>query len=376
MNVDTNTAHLLIDQSQRLRRTRVLMAFAVYVTAWLMILIAKTQGLSAIPWDTLWGMAGLAIILCSFFIWMIRSGINQKFRDHSLTQLQMTAAILWSVPFFYYGPQVRAEGLMVYFVVFFFGIFRLNRRQLLMQGLIVVLLYIGVLLYESSFVVGAVPTREWLRVTFLSMALIVIAWLGGEQYITRQRLKEKHQALVRANQLISKQATHDSLTGLYNRHYLMDNLQREEARHRRMGSDLSVILCDIDHFKALNDRFGHIVGDDVLKSVAENLQQLLRQSDAMALANDNIVARFGGEEFVILLPDTPLEGARLCAERLREAVSHTRFASLPEDVKVTISFGVAQMRISEKHNEMLQRADDALYEAKHSGRNKVCVALG
>jgi len=342
----------------------------------LMVVLAKFQGLMSMPWNVLWALAGLAVLICFTFSCMIRYGINQRFRDHSLTQMQMTVAFLWSVPCFYYGPFIRAEALMVYFVVFFFGIFRLNRRELLFQGVIVVVLYVGVLLYESSMSISQIHSNEWLRVIFLSMALLVIAWLGGEQYITRQRLKEKHQALVRANQLISKQATHDSLTGLYNRHYLMDNLQREEARHRRMGSDLSVILCDIDHFKALNDRFGHIVGDDVLKSVAENLQQLLRQSDAMALANDNIVARFGGEEFVILLPDTPLEGARLCAERLREAVSHTRFASLPEDVKVTISFGVAQMRISEKHNEMLQRADDALYEAKHTGRNKVCVALG
>ncbi|HEY8924410.1 MAG TPA: diguanylate cyclase [Polyangia bacterium] len=156
-------------------------------------------------------------------------------------------------------------------------------------------------------------------------------------------------------------AVTDTLTGLANRRGIDQHMRREVARVVRHGYRLSFVLLDIDHFKNVNDRFGHGVGDEVLRRVSESMGRTLRASD--------MAARWGGEEFLVVLTDTGLDGARMCAERIRAAVEAL---SLPRVSHVTISAGVAELTAGEDLSVALLRADEMLYKAKASGRNCVC----
>lgn len=170
---------------------------------------------------------------------------------------------------------------------------------------------------------------------------------------------ELEKALTRIEEL----AVRDELTGLYNRRYLMDALEREKTRADRSGRLFSVVMLDIDHFKRINDSFGHQQGDVVLKAVSRAAQDAIRSND--------FCARYGGEEFLVVLEELPVAGARACTERLRTSVEALSFPDLGDDFHVTISLGYTQYRQGEPLAQTIARADAALYRAKHSGRNRV-----
>jgi len=165
-----------------------------------------------------------------------------------------------------------------------------------------------------------------------------------------------------------KMAVVDALTGLHNRRGFEEELEQQCAQALRSSLPLSVAVFDLDHFKSVNDTYGHDVGDVVLKKLAEILHckapRTLRQSDYSA--------RVGGEEFAIILPGTHKAGAMLLIERLRSIVEMELRIALPDkEVQVTASFGVAEMGMHEKPGQLLKRADNALYSAKRTGRNRV-----
>lgn len=186
-----------------------------------------------------------------------------------------------------------------------------------------------------------------------------------------ERLR-KNNATVSTNiekrRLYERAAMFDGLTGIHNRRWLDETLHRLVVRHERDEEPLCVALIDIDHFKKFNDTHGHEVGDLVLTTVAATLVKNLRPTD--------LVARFGGEEFVILFPQTVPADALLAGERVREIVSEmvVKKADGAELPRVTISMGIAPLRHGEKPAETLKAADVAMYEAKHEGRNRVRVA--
>ncbi len=173
---------------------------------------------------------------------------------------------------------------------------------------------------------------------------------------------------IEKRRLYERAAMFDGLTGIHNRRWLDETLHRLVERHERDGHTLCVALIDIDHFKQFNDGHGHDVGDVVLSTVAATLAKNLRPTD--------LVARFGGEEFVILFPNTPLADAHAAGERVREVVAQTT-PKLPDGRQVppvTISMGVAPLQRGEAPSALLKAADSAMYEAKRSGRNRVVVA--
>ncbi len=155
----------------------------------------------------------------------------------------------------------------------------------------------------------------------------------------------------------------DPLTGAYNRRYFLELAEKEMIRSHRTGSPFSLLVMDIDHFKRVNDTYGHIVGDMVLKKLVEVLKQRIRRSDTLA--------RWGGEEFIVLLPDTALEGAAVLAEDLRAIIEETEF---PHVKNITISLGVAEYEAGQTIDNTVTEADKALYKAKESGRNCVVIA--
>ncbi|GIZ53501.1 hypothetical protein NCCP691_35150 [Noviherbaspirillum aridicola] len=190
----------------------------------------------------------------------------------------------------------------------------------------------------------------------------------------RAQLRERELALKRQLEEISglqaqlrEQANRDPLTGLYNRRYFDASFERELARCQREGLPLSLVMIDVDHFKQINDRHGHPVGDEVLKALSELLQQQVRASD--------IACRYGGEEFLVLLPSAPPEVASARVDEWRRAFAACSVAAGDGKVHATLSAGVAGFPAHAlTSNELLRRADAALYRAKTAGRNRVTVA--
>jgi diguanylate cyclase len=170
---------------------------------------------------------------------------------------------------------------------------------------------------------------------------------------------------------LSEEARTDTLTGLANRRAFEDAIVREMDRSNRSGSELSLLLADIDHFKRINDTHGHLVGDNVLRITAKMIKGKIRGQD--------LVARFGGEEFVIMLPDTPLEGAAVVAEKIRasfEKMQVKKKQSQETIGVITLSLGGASYRKGESLEELIGRTDSALYQSKGKGRNRVtCVDM-
>lgn len=193
-----------------------------------------------------------------------------------------------------------------------------------------------------------------------------------EELVARMKvhLKIKHlqDDLKRSNELLLELSNTDHLTGLFNRRFLMECLDKEVQRARRKDGLVAILMLDIDHFKRINDTYGHLQGDVVLQKVALHIQKELRSYD--------IAARYGGEEFVTILPDTTLKEAFNVADRIRLSVQSMRFAGDLSNERVTVSLGVAVFPAPGLNDidSLLRAADDALYHAKERGRNLVVVS--
>ena len=186
---------------------------------------------------------------------------------------------------------------------------------------------------------------------------------NGERILTLEK------SLKDANSAIKILSITDNLTKFYNRGYLTRKLPEEIARERRYGDSLSLIFCDIDHFKKINDTYGHQTGDEVLIEFANCLSKAIR-------TDIDWIGRYGGEEFIIVLPETPLDGAARLAERLRKVVADHKITTDGNDISITSSFGVTgfnsetlDTKISAE--KIIGAADKYLYQAKETGRNKV-----
>lgn len=177
-----------------------------------------------------------------------------------------------------------------------------------------------------------------------------------------QRITELESALEAASAKVKE----DQLTGAYNRRGLAEHFQREISRAERTNSDLSVALIDVDNFKQLNDRYGHLTGDDALKYLVDVMKHNMRPAD--------IVARFGGEEFVLLMPDTPVDEAIDTVQRLQRELTRTFFMANNDRLVITFSAGIAKWHLGEQDIEVIERADQAMYQAKISGKNRVISA--
>lgn len=177
-------------------------------------------------------------------------------------------------------------------------------------------------------------------------------------------ISQAHEALIEKNRELHLLSITDGLTNLFNRKHLMDLFDMEMARTRRYRIPFSVMIADIDHFKKINDTYGHLAGDAVLRRIADSLRHVVRECDH--------VGRYGGEEFLIILPSSDADGAMQMARRIREQICQERFYNDGNELSMTISVGVAQCTDGEDSVEaILSRADTALYQAKANGRNQV-----
>lgn len=211
-------------------------------------------------------------------------------------------------------------------------------------------------------------TRESIdRIIMAVVAAAALFMLGVIAYLYRQRksLESANSALEFANERLSQLATTDTLTGIWNRRYFEERVGHELIKADRYKQPLSVLIFDIDQFKLVNDSYGHLVGDRVLVELCDMARQQTRDSD--------LLARWGGEEFIMLMPNTGLNEAMAVAEKLRANFASHNFQDAGS---ITASFGVALYQPGESVDHWISRADAALYEAKQEGRNKVKIAHG
>ena len=309
------------------------------------------------------GVLTICIYACiGGFYAAIRSGCNRRFDDPTLAMPQaIMAQTLIACAYAMTGPLHGATVIMLALVMVF-GLFSLRARAVR-----------AVSVYSVS-VMGAViywctqyrpeyyqPQRELFNFALTAIVLLAISQLSGQLMAMRTRLKTQKVALEGALAHIKEMAARDELTGLPNRRRMMTLLQEHATRHARGGPRFYVCIIDLDHFKNINDTYGHAAGDAVLRSFAAQAQVVLRTVD--------IIGRWGGEEFLVLLQETPPGDPTLGVARLREALGATAASPSLPDVRVRFSAGFARYEDGEPIDQAIERADHALYAAKSAGRN-------
>ena len=335
------------DREQRVRFRRYLIAAATSLLVVALLGVCVLMGaLDPRPFAI---AAGVVVAAISGFLVLFRSALNLRSRDPSLTVPMMVTAICVVSYSLYHLGEARATFLLLYPMVMFFGVFRLSTQALLIVGAFILLSYALVIALLAQQPAGLDPVQtELLRGLVLATVLLWFAFMGGYVHELRRRLRE---------------SGYDRLTGTQNRGRVLDALAHEKNRCDRGAGPLSVCLADIDLFKSINDTHGHPAGDRVLQTFAKTAQEELRAID--------FIGRYGGDEFLLVLTGTPLEGARECAERIRRRMALLKFFDPVTNCSATVSIGATQYVPGEALLETLQRADAALYRAKSAGRNRV-----
>jgi diguanylate cyclase len=342
-------------QAHRLRRFLLASAFSfVYLAALsLYLLIGRLP-----PGAYLQAVAIVLFFIVGFYA-LFRSRWNLRMADASLTAPQLIAAVGTMLYVVAIEPRTQPVFLSFVYVGFMFGMLRLPTYKLIAIAAIALAAF-GLILtvHPGSRPIVKLSADDALAWTLLAVTMPWMIVVGG--YVRRLR-----SGLVTAHLRVedySEQARRDELTGVYNRRALMAALQQEKRRADRFAQPFALCLIDIDHFKRVNDTLGHLGGDEVLRRLATIVGASVRAVDTFG--------RYGGEEFLHVLPGTRLPGALQHAERVRELASRMDLDGLPLPGGITVSVGVAEYRNAESIVDTIGRADAALYEAKLAGRNR------
>ncbi len=298
------------------------------------------------------------------FTLLIRSGVNKRYSDPSLTMPQLIWGTFFILTIVYLLNEWRGLMLMAFFGLLSFGFFKLKFREFLSIVLLAILGYALILLYLFIYEPARIEINfELMQLLAFTCSLGVMLYTGSAIHHLRDRTKRQYVDLQEALEINKKLATTDDLTGLYNRRYFMEELVQQKALSERNDSDFVICYCDLDHFKHINDTFGHHTGDIVLQKFSEILKASIREID--------YAARFGGEEFVCLLVNTDIENALKVTERIRETLANYNFSDVAPSLNATVSIGIANFKQFNTLQETLMCADNRMYLAKNMGRNKV-----
>ncbi|PKM21785.1 MAG: GGDEF domain-containing protein [Gammaproteobacteria bacterium HGW-Gammaproteobacteria-14] len=356
------------------------MAVYSYSLVWAGIFMGMQLGIFSpdTPHLLLFG-ALLAFNMLVYFL--IRTGVSTLLDDPSMTVAQMLSAIVLITLLLHYAEEMRGAMISIYFMVMTFGVFALDRRKMIAMSGMVMLAFSGLIVYEiiatPEKVIFGIVFGQW---SILLLGLIWFVFVGGYIHNLQQRIREQRESLrdshsrleetyiqlSEAMERLAEIAVRDSLTGLYNRRHFIDRLEEAIALAERSGDSFHLALIDLDHFKKVNDSHGHQVGDNILQRFANIARQTLRRSD--------VLARYGGEEFIVLFPEGGAEDIAEVLERLRENFSTLIHDDLVAGLRVTLSAGLANWRPGDNADNLTLRADEALYTAKHKGRNRLEVA--
>ncbi|MGJ9419892.1 GGDEF domain-containing protein [Massilia sp. CMS3.1] len=366
IRLTTRLANLLLGSDSLQRLTLALLGLAALVTATVVALLVYAASIGVADVRLVKVMTVLFIASAAGFYIVIRSGLNQRFNDPTLAMPQtIIAQTLIAAAYAITGP-VHGATVIMLSLVMVFGMFSLRPMAVRLACIYTVTL-MGIVMYWCA---GHQPLhyparQEIFNFALTAIVMLAISQLSGQLTDMRTRLKTQKIALEGALSHIKEMAARDELTGLPNRRRMMTLLQEHATRHARGGPRFFVCIIDLDHFKNINDTYGHAAGDSVLRAFATQAQVVLRTTD--------MIGRWGGEEFLLLLPETPPGGPALGVERLRESLAAIPAShSLPE-VRVRFSAGFARYEDGEPIDQAIERADRALYAAKSAGRNRSVI---
>ena len=305
-------------------------------------------------------LVGLSFATANLVFWaLFRSGLNRRCADPSLTQAQLGVAATQVLLILVLGERLQFVAVPFYSSLFVFAMLRLRPREMVAFELYVLASYALAIGLRASFFAGRLDLR--LEAVYAVLVVSASIWFAiAAGYISELRAR-----LRSSLETIERFANRDALTDLWNRRHVDSLLEIEMQRMVRQGQRLCVGLIDIDHFKAVNDRWGHAAGDEVLRQIAAAMKQQLRSFDHLG--------RYGGEEFLLILPATALDEAAACARRLLTQVAE--LAPLgPGQGAVTVSIGLGACVAAETPQQLLSRVDAALYRAKREGRNRLVLS--
>ncbi|MDH1441473.1 GGDEF domain-containing protein [Pseudomonas sp. GD03721] len=352
---------------QSLLLKRFAMAFATYVmmalVCWFAVINGHSLGtISTAAWLSL-GVFGSQLVFLGLFL----SGRNLRYDDPSLTEAQVLVALAWQPLVLAQFDSARGVMMIFYMLILLFGVFQLTPKVFVRCAIFAFFGFAAMLLFEAYRMPMLDSSMAWLQVWVLFILLVWLCLFSSYVQAMRKRMRQRrfalqaHQDTLRGmmRQLEDLVAT-DELTGLFNRRHFL-RVATRELEHTAPGGQHGLALIDLDHFKRINDAHGHAAGDRVLQTFAAVARACLRESD--------IIARYGGEEFVLLLPNTDADQFTACCERLREAFAKAEPVGVKVD-NLSLSAGMTLLVAGDDLDEALQRADQALYQAKRGGRNR------
>jgi diguanylate cyclase (GGDEF)-like protein len=307
-------------------------------------------------------------VICGTAWLAFARGWNLRYRDPNLTEPLIMVAILLQLGVAMAAPQVAFPFIANLFTVFAFGMLWLTLRNAVAVWSLGVF-GAAVVFYAVGERMGA-PTGSafeiflmWLYFSLILGRCLMVSVAANE---TRARLAESRRQLSDTLEQVQRLASRDELTRALNRRSLEAALDRERSRAERSGAPFCIAMIDLDRFKAVNDSYGHAAGDAVLRGFAAAVHDTMRMTD--------VFGRYGGEEFLLILVGTAAPEALEAVERIRVAIAAHDWRAIAPDAPVTMSAGVAAFRKGETIEQLLYRADQALYQAKREGRNRAIAS--
>ena len=359
------TAKALSRRAGQRRQIQIMIA-ASYMLDGLILLIYAHVGTVPVAVGPAFAVSGLISVL--LYLVLSETGFTERFKDHYFVVPQLFISMAIMLAFAYIAPQVGVLFLCTLFTVFNFGSLRTTPWQIAMAWTVMVagLAWLLLLTDKPIGLPYHHPIERFLMMMVFALTVGRCMFLGIFSSSMRQSLYQSGQKLKQAYRRIEELAELDELTGSFNRRCIMRVLEEEMMRARRTNLPCSIALIDLDWFKRINDAYGHPTGDEVLRTFAITMFANIRAIDRFG--------RYGGEEFLLVLPDTSSESAARLLDRLRAIVAGLDWSAFSANMQVTISAGVATLRPDESSDSFLARADKALYTSKAQGRNRITSA--
>lgn len=306
--------------------------------------------------------------LIGIFAVLSETHVSDRFEDHFLTLYQVASHVVVQLGFLLAAPQIGYAFLNVLFLIFAVASLRMTSFQATIAWTLTTA-GVAPIFLVTRIPIGMpieTPVERFAAALCFIMTIGQCAFVGLYGESMRKKLYRNGLKLKDAYRRIEELAELDELTGSYNRRCIMRMLDEEIARARRLKSPCSIALIDLDWFKRINDAHGHPTGDEVLRTFAITMFANIRSIDRFG--------RYGGEEFLLVLPDTPSSEATRSLDRLRQILADLDWSAFSPGMRVTISAGVTALRPDETADTFLARADGALYAAKARGRNRIVSA--
>ncbi|MBT4494315.1 MAG: GGDEF domain-containing protein [Gammaproteobacteria bacterium] len=356
---DTST-----QQKARVYRVATLGAgiFVHLIVCWTVLSIGS-MSITALEFLALASLSAAGFLLIALLI-----GIewNLTLEDPDMAVPQMIWALTVVIITSHYALELKPVVLLSGLAMIVMGANRLTRSQQIFVATYGLLIYM-----LSVFFLTTIDSLGWVTEMVLMIAFGLVLGFGPALYqfernIIENLITDKNEELGRALEQIKELAIRDELTGVFNRRHMLEVLDHEKALADRKNYDFSVCYVDLDYFKKVNDKFGHATGDSVLKNFSRVAEQVTREVDC--------VARIGGEEFILVLSGTNETDAVTVARRLAEGLRDMHVSRIEPRYRISASIGIAEYRSSESIQQLLDRADRAMYDSKRNGRNRIVVA--